>query len=182
MVTERVELFAEFVALRSPALQRTAYLVACDVGLAQDLVHEALTRTCVAWPRLRDPHRAEDFARTAIVREAVRREQRRRGRPEPPAPMPVPPVVPAGPAGARDDPVGREDPDDPAARLWLDLSLLPVRQRAAIVLRHHQELTEREIAEVLGCAVRTAERELAAGLDALRRSAGPEVPSQEAPR
>jgi len=46
--------FTEFVAARSPALQRAAYLMVGDVALAQDLVQEALTKTYVAWPRLRD--------------------------------------------------------------------------------------------------------------------------------
>ena len=46
--------FAEFVAARSPALQRAAYLMVGDVAMAQDLVQEALTKTYVAWPRLRD--------------------------------------------------------------------------------------------------------------------------------
>ena len=46
--------FAEFVLAWSPAVHRAAYLMVGDVGLAQDLVQEALTKTYVAWPRLRD--------------------------------------------------------------------------------------------------------------------------------
>ena len=46
--------FAEFVTARSGALHRAAYLMVGDVGLAQDLVQQALTKTYVAWPRLRD--------------------------------------------------------------------------------------------------------------------------------
>ena len=47
--------FAEFVAARSPALHRAAYLMVGERQLAQDLLQEALTKTYVAWPRLRDP-------------------------------------------------------------------------------------------------------------------------------
>jgi hypothetical protein len=67
MARRRTEGFAEFVALRSPALQRTAYQVAGDATLAEDLVQEALTRTCLAWGRLRDPLLAESFARKVIA-------------------------------------------------------------------------------------------------------------------
>ena len=55
--------FAEFVATRSTGLQRAAYLMVGDVGLAQDLVQEALTKTYVAWPRLRDTANAEAYTR-----------------------------------------------------------------------------------------------------------------------
>jgi RNA polymerase sigma factor (sigma-70 family) len=164
-----VGLFAEFVALRSAALQRTAYLIAGEAGAAEELVREALTRTCLAWPRLRDPHRAEEFARAAIASSAVRRSERRRRRPEPPGPS-----APVAAYGAVDD--------DLADVLWLGLSLLPARQRAVIVLHHHDELTEREIAEALRCGVRTVERELAFGVAELRRRIGADGVPREAQR
>ena len=63
--------FAEFVAARSGALHRAAYLMVGDVGLAQDLVQEALTKTYVAWPRLRDPANAEAYTRKAITTTAI---------------------------------------------------------------------------------------------------------------
>ena len=55
--------FAEFVAARSPALHRAAYLMVGERGLAQDLLQEALTKTHVAWPRPRDPANAEAYTR-----------------------------------------------------------------------------------------------------------------------
>ena len=58
--------FAEFVAARSASLHRTAYLLVGDRGLAQDLLQEALTKTYVAWPRLRDPGKAEAYTRKAL--------------------------------------------------------------------------------------------------------------------
>ena len=63
--------FADFVAARSGALHRAAYLMVGDVGLAQDLVQEALTKTYVAWPRLRDPGNAEAYTRKAITTTAI---------------------------------------------------------------------------------------------------------------
>jgi RNA polymerase sigma factor (sigma-70 family) len=177
------DLFAEFVGLRSAALQRTAYLVAGDGAEAEDLVREALTRTYLAWPRLRDPHRAEDFARAAIAQEAVRRGRRRGARRTDSAAAAAPsmPTSPTAPAGTA--PVGvEEDADDPAVRLWRGLALLTARQRAVVVLRVHDELTAREIADALGCSVRTVEREEATGLAELRRSVDPGSLAREVPR
>ena len=63
--------FAEFVAARSAALHRAAYLMVGDQSLAQDLVQEALTKTYVAWPRLRDKGNAEAYTRKAITHTAI---------------------------------------------------------------------------------------------------------------
>ena len=63
--------FSELVATRSAALVRTAYLVVGDHQLAQDLVQEALVKTYVAWPRLRDVSKAEAYARRTIVTTAI---------------------------------------------------------------------------------------------------------------
>ena len=63
--------FAEFVAARSPALHRAAYLMVGERQLAQDLLQEALTKTYVAWPRLRDPSRAEAYTRKVITTTAI---------------------------------------------------------------------------------------------------------------
>ena len=63
--------FAEFALARSAALHRAAYLMVGDQQLAQDLVQEALTKTYVAWPRLRDPGKAEAYTRKAITTTAI---------------------------------------------------------------------------------------------------------------
>jgi RNA polymerase sigma-70 factor (sigma-E family) len=154
----RSELFADFVALRSAALQRAAYLIVGDVGLAQDLVQEALTRTYMAWPRMRDPRRAEAYARKAITTTAIDWSRRRRWRAERALPLPETAVVSPDHAGDVDE----------RTWLWLCLLQLPVRQRAAIVLRYYEDLTERETAETMGCAIGTVKSQVAAGLAKLR--------------
>jgi hypothetical protein len=60
--------FSEFASARSGSLFRTAYLVMGDYQLAQDLVQESLTKTYLAWPRLRDVNTAEAYTRRVIVR------------------------------------------------------------------------------------------------------------------
>ena len=63
--------FAEFAAARSGALFRAAYLMVGDHALAEDLLQEALTKTYVAWPRLRDINNAEAYTRKAITTTAI---------------------------------------------------------------------------------------------------------------
>ena len=59
------------MAARSAALHRAAYLMVGEQSLAQDLVQEALTKTYVAWPRLRDKGNAEAYTRKAITHTAI---------------------------------------------------------------------------------------------------------------
>src|SRR3954467_9593433 len=63
--------FAEFVGARSGSLFRAAYLMVGDHGLAEDLLQEALTKTYVAWPRLREADKAEAYTRKAITTTAI---------------------------------------------------------------------------------------------------------------
>jgi RNA polymerase sigma-70 factor (sigma-E family) len=160
VATDKSDVFAEFVALRSAALQRSAYLIVGDVGLAQDLVQEALTRTYLAWPRMRDPRRAEAYARKAITTTAIDWSRRRRWRAERAVPLPETAAGPVTPDHAGDV--------DERTWLWLCLLQLPIRQRAAIVLRYYEDLTERETAETMGCAIGTVKSQVAAGLSKLR--------------
>ncbi|MCW2797803.1 SigE family RNA polymerase sigma factor [Nocardioides sp.] len=153
--------FAEFVAARSPALHRAAYLMVGDVGLAQDLVQEALTKTYVAWPRLRDKANAEAYTRRAITTTAISWYRRKRWSserstetlPEQPSP-------------------GHADRVTDSAFLWECLLALPVRQRAAIVLRYYEDLTEAQTAEAMGCAVGTVKSQVSAGISKLRNRLG----------
>jgi RNA polymerase sigma-70 factor (sigma-E family) len=155
--------FAEFVAARSPALHRAAYLMVGDVGHAQDLVQEALTKTYVAWPRLRDPANAEAYTRKAITTTAIS-WFRRRGWSERPTEL-----VPEG--------TQRGHGEGVATRTWVleCLAKLPPRQRAAIVLRFYEDLTEVQTADAMGCAVGTVKSQVSAGLAKLRTLMGADL-------
>lgn len=152
-----VDAFAEFVAARSAALHRAAYLMIGDEQLAQDLVQEALTRTYVAWPRLRDTRNAEAYSRKAITTTAISWFRRKSWNSED-----VGPEVPEGLLGATDDDVAQR------AWVWQALLALPPRQRAAIVLRYFEDLTEAQTAEAMGCAVGTVKSQVSAGLRNLK--------------
>jgi RNA polymerase sigma-70 factor (sigma-E family) len=153
--------FAEFVAARSPALHRTAYLMVGDRGLAQDLLQEALTKTYVAWPRLRDPGKAEAYTRKAITTTAISWYRRRSW-----GERPTDAVPDRATRGHLDDDVATRD------LLWQALQALPPRQRAVIVLRFYEDLTEAQTAAALDCAVGTVKSQASAALRKLRNDLG----------
>ena len=159
--------FTEFVAARSPALFRTAFLIVGDHGLAQDLVQEALTKTYVAWPRLRDVGKAEAYTRKAITTTYISWWRRKAWRAE----RPRDDVPESGTTTLR------EHGSDVVDRTWLwqELQSLPPRQRAAIVLRYYEDLTEAQTAEAMGCAVGTVKSQVAQGIKRLREQLGADV-------
>jgi RNA polymerase sigma-70 factor (sigma-E family) len=157
--------FAEFVSARSTALHRAAYLMVGEVSLAQDLVQEALTKTYVAWPRLRDKGNAEAYTRKAITTTAISWFRRKAWSQEISSDAP--------PEGGSQ---GHADSVTQSAWLWTALQELPVRQRAAIVLRYYEDLTEAQTADAMGCAVGTVKSQVSAGLSKLRERLGDDDP------
>jgi RNA polymerase sigma-70 factor (sigma-E family) len=160
-----VAAFSDLVATRSVALLRTAYLVVGDHQLAQDLVQESLVKTYVAWPRLRDVTKAEAYARRTIVTTAISWRRRRSFHERP---------VLAIPEQAQPD---RTDTFATQDLLWAQVCALPPRQRAALVLRFYEDLSESDTAQLMGCAVGTVKSQVSAGLDRLRQRMGPELVS-----
>ncbi len=155
--------FAEFVAARSAALHRTAYLMVGEHALAQDLLQEALTKTYVAWPRLREVANAEAYTRRAITTTAISWRRRRSWHEQPQEDLPD-----------RPRPGATGEDDDVALRdwVWTALQQLPPRQRAAIVLRYYEDLTEAQTAAAMGCAVGTVKSQVAQAIKKLRHELG----------
>lgn len=156
--------FAEFVAARSTALLRAAYLMVGDESLAQDLLQEALTKTYVAWPRLRDPNAAESYTRKAITTTAISWFRRKGWNNERATDR-----LPESGSPAQDDLVAQRE------WLWAALQGLPPRQRAAIVLRFYEDLTEAQTADAMGCALGTVKSQVSAGIKKLREQLGEDV-------
>lgn len=161
--------FADFVTTRSGALHRAAYLMVGDVGLAQDLVQEALTKTYVAWPRLRDSANAEAYTRKVITNTAITWFRRKGWYGE----------QPAAELPERSDHAhsGQGHAEHVADRTSLmdALAQLPPRQRAAIVLRFYDDMTEAQTAAAMECAVGTVKSQVSAGLTKLRALLGDAV-------
>ncbi|TDD58656.1 SigE family RNA polymerase sigma factor [Kribbella antibiotica] len=155
------EEFAEFARGRHGALYRYAYLLVGERGLADDLVQEALIKTYVAWRRLRDPNAAEAYTRKVITNTAINWWRRKSYHERP----------------YDDLPEGIAPTQDSSTRLWLwnELLQLPPRQRAALVLRYYEDLTEVQTAEVLNCAVGTVKSQVSIALSKLRARLGDDV-------
>ncbi|WP_205473176.1 SigE family RNA polymerase sigma factor [Nocardioides sp. SYSU D00038] len=125
--------FRAFVVARTPALSRTAYLLTGDAHLAEDLVQTALFKAARAWHRIDgDP---EPYVRRILYTQNVSWWRARRVRETPLTGYDAP------------APVGDAD-----LRLTLERALarLTVRQRTVLVLRYFEDLTEVQVAHVLG--------------------------------
>jgi RNA polymerase sigma-70 factor (sigma-E family) len=144
--------FDEFVRARHAALLRFAHLLTGDPHAAADLVQEALERTGLAWHRIQRQDDPEGYVRRSIVNAHV--NHGRRGRRE--RLIAQPPEVPHYDQEPRDD------------ALWRLLGTLPRQQRAVLVLRFYEDLTEAETARVLGCAVGTVKSNSVRALAKLR--------------
>jgi len=150
--------FTQFVSLASGYLTRTAFLLCGDVELANDLVQEALIRTYAVWWRVR-PEEARSYARRVLVNLNVDR-WRRSG----------PPSVELGDYEASGSAEASVDNRDQAARL---LRALPLHQRRVIVLRYYDDLSEAEVARILGISVGTVKAACSRGLATLREQLAP---------
>ncbi len=155
--------FTEFVTARSRALLGTAYLLSGDRQRAEDLVQTALLKTYLAWPRLRDSRAVEAYVRRTMVTTSISWSRRRwRGELSTGA-------LPEAADGADGD---RTADVDGRAELWPHLAALPARQRAVLVLRYYEDLTEPQVAEQLGCSVGTVKSQAHRALATLRDRLG----------
>lgn len=154
--------FEEFVAARSSRLLRTALLLTRDRGVAEDLLQTALTKAWFAWSRISgDP---EPYVRKVLV-NTYASWWRRRWNGETPAET-LPEVV------------GRDAHGDVDERdaVWHALGRLPKRQRAVVVLRYYEDLSEAEVAGLLGCSVGTVKSQASKALAKLRIDADLQSP------
>ncbi|GGK21609.1 RNA polymerase sigma factor [Pilimelia terevasa] len=149
--------FRQLVLGRSEALLRSAYLLVGDRGRAEDLVQTALAKTYAAWPRIRDAGALEAYVRRVMVTTATSWWRGLRFREHPVAEAPARPVPDAADAVAERD------------AMWRQLAALPVKQRAVLVLRYYEGLSEAEIAEVLEVSRGTVKSHTSRAMSALRR-------------
>jgi RNA polymerase sigma-70 factor (sigma-E family) len=147
------EEFDDFVAARSAGLLRTAYLLTRDHGLAEDLLQTALTKAWFAWGRIEGE--PEPYVRKVMVNTFASMWRRRWNGERPTEELPDEGYDAHG---------GRATSQD----LWAALGRLPRRQRAVIVLRYFEDLTEAETARVLDCSVGTVKSQAAKALAKLR--------------
>lgn len=150
--------FEEFAATRLPAVLRFAAVLTGDRSLAEDVVQEVLIRASARWQVIGGLDRRDAYIRKMIVNEYLT-WRRRSWR-----------LVLADVGSAIED---RPVPD-PATRfaereaIVAELAKLPRRQRAVIVLRYYEGLSDQEIADMLGCRPGTVRGYASRALAALR--------------
>lgn len=144
--------FDEYVRNRHAELLRFAHLLSGDPHLAGDLVQDALVGAGLGWSRIRRTDNPDGYVRRAIVNRylsrwrALRRES----------------LVAAVPERGYADVEPRDD------ALWRLLGTLPRQQRAVVVLRFYQDMTEAQVADALGCSIGTVKSTGARALAKLR--------------
>jgi RNA polymerase sigma-70 factor (sigma-E family) len=154
------EAFTRWASQRQLALLRLAALVSGDHHRAEDLVQEALTQVALRWRTLRDGH-PEAYARQVIVRGNISWWRRHRRE-----------VVTDTPDAGETRALTRCDEERAYHRHALDRALagLTDKQRAVLVLRFYEDLTERETARTLNVSVGTVKSQTHRALARLRES------------
>ena len=151
--------FTDWAGSRQHALLRTAVLLTGDRGRAEDLVQEALVKVATRWARLADGN-PDAYARTIIYRDNISWWRRRRD---------VPVEV------LRDD-AAAHDMHAVERRMMVAAALdrLTAKQRAVLVMRYFDDLTEAECARLLGISVGTVKSQAHVAIARLR-SGSPEL-------
>ncbi|MFR9673172.1 SigE family RNA polymerase sigma factor [Streptomyces sp. TR06-5] len=151
--------FTSYVRHRGPALLRTARSLTPDPCDAEDLLQTALTKTYLAWDRIQDHRALDGYVRRALVNTRTSQWRRRRvdefAVGELPEPEPLPGPDPAEQQAVRD-------------AMWRAVCALPTRQRAMVVLRFYEDLSEVQTARVLGVSVGTVKSAVSRAVGKLR--------------
>lgn len=162
--------FDDFVNGYVDDLLRTAFLITWDESEAEDLVQECLLRVAKRWPRVRGMEMPVAYARRILVNLALdgrgRRSRNRREldsaadriSPAYQAALDLPDLD----AEADLDRLGQR------SELVVALGQLTPQQRTVLVLRYFQDLSEAQVADILGCSIGTVKSSASRGLARLR--------------
>jgi RNA polymerase sigma-70 factor (sigma-E family) len=150
--------FEEFMTSRWPGLVRLAFGLTGDRWLAEDLAQTALASAYASWWRVRKADDPDAYVRRILINASRSRFRRHRVAEQPGA---------TAPEAATADPTASVD--DRSALLGA-LRQLPPRQRAVVVLRYWEDLSDEQAAALLGCSASTVRSQAARALAKLRDS------------
>jgi RNA polymerase sigma-70 factor (sigma-E family) len=154
----RRELLRELYESHALRALRFAFVLTGNQDLAEDLMQEAFTRAFDRAGALHDPAAFGGYLRTTILNLA--RMRRRRASIE---------RLSLTRYARREVAETTNSPAiDERDRLWTALHRLPYRQRAALVLRYYEDLSERDAADVLGVSLAALKGLVARGAKSLR--------------
>ncbi|MGW7464289.1 SigE family RNA polymerase sigma factor [Streptomyces xantholiticus] len=151
--------FSSYVRARGPVLLRTARSLTSNPSDAEDLLQTALTKTYVAWERIEDPRALDGYVRRALLNTRTSQWRKRKVDEFVCDELPEPETVPAV------DPAEQQVLHD---AMWRAVMKLPDRQRAMLVLRYYEDLSEAQTAEVLGVSIGTVKSAVSRALGKLR--------------
>ena len=152
--------FAELFATLWPRLYRMAVAITGERGAAEDGVQAAFAKAYVSWARVRRADHVEAYLRRMVINEILGARRAGWFRRE----RPYENVETGRVAVAHDHAVTERD------AVWTAVQTLPTRQRAVIVLRYYEDLSEEQIAAALGCSRGTVKSQSSAALATLRRA------------
>jgi RNA polymerase sigma-70 factor (sigma-E family) len=148
--------FRDYVRARRRALLRTAYMLTGNRADAEDLVQAALAKTYLAWDRIEDRGAVDGYVRRAMVNTHISWWRRRRIEEFPTDEIPDQAIA--------DHSAG----NDMQESLRHAVDRLPQRMRAAVMLRYYEDMTEAEVAEVLGVSLGTVKSTVSRAVAKLR--------------
>ena len=147
--------YEEYVGARWTALYRTAYLLTGAHADAEDLAQNTLVKVYLAWPKVVGAASPDAYVRRILTNTFVSARR----------PLRI----------SRESLVDRvpdvqvlEVDDHERMRLWPHISALPPKQRAVIVLRYYEDLSELQIADALGCSPGTVKSNASLALKSLK--------------
>ncbi|MGW0736357.1 SigE family RNA polymerase sigma factor [Streptomyces sp. NPDC002851] len=151
--------FSSYVRARQPVLLRTARSLTANPCDAEDLLQTALAKTYVAWERIEDHRALDGYVRRALLNTRTSQWRKRKvdelACDELPEPGPTPVADPAEQQVLRD-------------AMWRAIMRLPPRQRAMVVLRYYEDLSEAQTADLLGVSIGTVKSAVSRALGKLR--------------
>ena len=151
------EEFREFARANAASLHRTAYLLCGDWHRADDLVQETLVKMFRSWHRVQRADSPYAYVRRILINESNRDWHRRRSVDVPSDAGEHEPII-----------ADRTSEIDDRRELLQALLALPSRQRATVVLRYLEGLSERETAEILQCSEGTVKSQTFRALNTLK--------------
>ena len=148
--------YAEYVASRTRAVHRSAYLLCGDRHRADDLVQATFVSLFVHWRRARRADNLDAYVHRILVRRYLDEQRLSWSRVRLMWATPEPAAAGSGPSHDRD--------------LVVDaLRQLPKGQRTVLVLRYFSDLSVDETADAMGCSTGTVKSQTARALAAMRR-------------
>ena len=146
----------------APAAFRLAYLLTGDAGLAEDLVQEAFVRLIGRFTDIRRPEAFPAYLRRTVVNLSYGTFRHRR----------VERAYLHRERGLASTAAGGLPNVEARDELWTQLQKVARRQRAALVLRYYEDLSEQQTADLMGCSTRTVKSLVTRGIQAMRTQQG----------